>query len=429
MRTTIGIAGSGIVLAGALLGTPRVATASPESELLVAKGEVAYHQGRYGEARALFEQAVAADGNDADAHHGLGRTFVALEQWEAAVDAFERALALRPGFARARDALAEARAGAGLAAEPARPRPERAEQEEERAPELADRRARTRKRWEIHASTGVLYDTNVTLAPGGRERLGLEERDDVAFILSGGARYDVVARPNALLRLEYDLYQTLHVDVDDFDLLAQRIRGTASYALRPSVWIGIQGGYNRYHLGGDSYLAEPFGMPFLSLLEGGWGLTQVTYRHGDDTYFSTPFNDVRDGPSDAVGASQTFYWGERYLTVGYQHEQQNPTPTAGNDFQLVSNQGYVQLGFPAWWQTALDFVYLYRYDDYMRPNSEAGFRRSRLDNGNYFYASMRRPLTEHVSVGVVYTGTWNVSNIELFDYDRNVVTGLLEVSY
>src|SRR5215470_9685013 len=92
----------GVLVPGRLL-------ASEQSEQLVAKGYVAYDAGRYGEARDLFAQAVAADGRDADARYALGLALAKLERWANAAGAFAWALALRPDFDAARVALDDAR--------------------------------------------------------------------------------------------------------------------------------------------------------------------------------------------------------------------------------------------------------------------------------------------------------------------------------
>jgi tetratricopeptide (TPR) repeat protein len=401
------------------------ASASDRSQVLVAKGEVAYHAGRLDEARSLFEQAVQEDAKDVDARYALGLTFSRLGRWEEAAGSFQQALTIDPANVQARRALevaeqgggGEIETGAGAAVE---------------TPEA--------KAWEIHASTGVQYDSNVVLAPRGHTRGAVNDRGDVAFIISGGGRYDILNTSRWLARLEYDLYQTLHPNIDDFDFRSHRPRGTLSYALRPDLWLGAQTGYNHYTLGSDSYEGEYFAMPFLSLLEGAWGMSQLTYRYGDGTYFSPPFDDLRDGHTHAIGPSQTFYFdgGARYLTLGYQFDVENPRASVGpanpagivgNDFEMHAQQGYVGLGFPAWWQTTVDLMYLYRYDDYDDKNSQAGFRRSRADNEHHMYASVRKPINQYLSFALAYYGTVNTSNIAIFDYRRNVVAGVLQVSY
>ena len=392
---------------------PAPSLASEESRRLVTTGYVAYDAGRYDEARDLFAQAVAADGTDAEARYALGRALAKLGRWAEAAGAFAWALARRPGFDQARVALDDARLQVQRSAEA----------------EAVRARESGAKPWEIHATTGIEYDSNVTLAPDLQAVSGGKSRRDMAFVLAAGGSYDALRRQNALVRLEYDFYQTVHPRVGDFDFESHNVRGTASYELHPALWAGVQGGYEHYLLGSESYLSEPFVIPFLSLLERGWGLTQLTYRHGQETFLSQPFHDVRDGPIDDLGLAQTLYLGPRRLTLGYQFESERPTRSAGNDYRLRSNGGYVAVGLPAWWLTAIDVMYLYRADHYTDLNSFTGFTKRRQDSVHYLYAAVSRPIAQHVSATIAYYGTFNGSNIELFDYQRSVVSTFLTFTF
>jgi hypothetical protein len=402
------------------------AVASERSQVLVAKGELAYHRGQPAEARALLEQAVAADPADAVAHLTLGQVLLAAGDRDAAAGAFARAAELDPELKAARRGLLQAREAAPLASTEGE-RPSGTVGEIGR---IASVRSEVARRWGLTLTTGLQYDSNVTLEPHNQAAAGLGDKDDGAFVLSGGGHFDVVSRPDLLFRLEYDLYQTLHFDLDDYDFRSQRIQGTVSHAVHPGVWVGLQGGYNHYTLGPHSYLGEPFVMPFLSVLEGGWGLTQVNYRHGDSTYFSSPFNGVRDGPSESAGIRQdVFLPSNRYVTGGYQFTNEDPSSSSGDDYQSNGNELYIGGGLPLLWAVYLDVQYLYRNEDYGHRNSFVGFRKSRQDDGHFFYAGVSRPILPHVSVAVVYYGTINDSNVPVFDYQRHVVGTLLQVTY
>jgi len=414
-----------------------VGAASERSQILVAKGELAYHRGQPEDARALMEQAIAADPEDATAHLALGQILLALDDRDGAAGAFERASTLRPDLAEARRGLERARSAAPLTSTEA----ERLTGTVGEIGRLASVRRDAAKRWGLTFTAGLQYDSNVTLEPHNKTAQTTKDRkgqpffgskDDGAFILSGGGHFDVVDRPDLLFRLEYDLYQTLHMNLQDYDFRSQRIQGTVSYALRPEIWVGVQGGYNHYNLGPHSYLGEPFVMPFVSLLEGSWGLTQINYRHGDSTYFSGGFNDLRDGPTESAGVRQDlFFTGQRYVSGGYQFTSEDPTRSIGNDWVLAANELFIGGGMPLWLGAYADLQYLYRNDDYAKSNSLANpqFSKTRQDDGHYFYASISRPIVPHVSVAIVYYGTINDSNVQLFEYQRHVVATVLQVTY
>jgi len=414
--------------------------ASERSELLTAKGEVAYAQGRADEAVRLLEQAVAVDPDDSLAQNSLGQVLLALGRRDEAVTAFGRALALDPtlraaqiGMQRARGEVSPASGFSAVGGTVG---------ELGRLPSLQN--DWTTKPWGFSVTTGFEYDSNVRVLPGGQAAaaLGDPDKNDVAWVAAFGAQYNLVERSNFLLRGEYDIYQNLHLDISDFDFRAQQPRLTASYGVTPSLWVGTQGGYNYYSLGEDTYQGEPYVMPFVSYLEGTWGMTQLLYRWGQNTFFSAPFTGVRSGPDQTVNVNQTFYLPQsRYLTVGYQWYNENPNestcsqglpcPAFGNDWQFSSNQAYLGVGSPIPFGAYVDFLYLFRSDDYKYPSSYATpkFSKARQDYGNYLYVGITRPITEHIAFAVTYYGTFNPSNIPLFQYNRNVVSTLLQVTY
>jgi hypothetical protein len=434
--------GVGCLGGAALVLLATAGHASERSQILLAKGELAYARGERTEARAFLEQAVAADPSDALAYLALGETRLALGDTDGATQAFERARALRPDLDAAREGLERARGTSTTAT-----KTERLSGTVGEIGRLASMRQEQGRRWGLTLTTGLQYDSNVNLAPhnfppAGFARLplagrlpltGFDRKDDGAFVLSGGGHFDVVDRPDFLFRLEYDLYQTLHMNEHAWDFRSQRIQGTISHALRPDLWIGVQGGYNHYTLGPHSYLGEPFVMPFVSLLEGRWGLTQVNYRHSDTTYFSV-FHELRDGPIESAGIRQDlFFAGQRYLSGGYQFTSEDPTRSIGNDWTSYANELYIGGGLPLWWGFYFDGQYLYRNEDYAHLNSYAllfeGVLKKRQDDGHYFYASLSHAIVPHVSVAIVYYGTINNSNVALFEYQRHVVATLLQVTY
>ena len=134
-------------------------------------------------------------------------------------------------------------------------------------------------------------------------------RNDGAITLGAGGSVYVVDSDRAQVSLEYDLYQSLHFQLDSYDLRSNRVLANGGWALLPELWLGTQVGFEHYAFGGPAYSREPFVTPFVSYTQGNWGLTQLLYRHGNSTYLQQPFEGIRNGPTDVATLSQTFYWG------------------------------------------------------------------------------------------------------------------------
>ncbi len=125
-------------LAAVALGLllPAVAAASQQSELIYSRGLVEFHAQRYTDALRLFEQAVAADPNDAYALYYRGVTRGRLRDFEGAVVDLRAALERQPALKEGTLELGVALVESGHYTE-AKPWLEQAEQVPELAPEAA----------------------------------------------------------------------------------------------------------------------------------------------------------------------------------------------------------------------------------------------------------------------------------------------------
>ncbi len=437
-RRLIALGSALVVLALA----PGVARASERSELLVARARAAYNAGRFEDARRDFADAAAADPRDAAAAYGLGRALVRLGRLEEAGRAFEQALASKPDFAEAKRELGLVSLRLGQSALEAGDTVEATrllDRAVAMSPGLATSTralttlARTRgerpssvvapgKQWGFYAGTGVGYDSNVKLDPHGA--------GTGFFTLDLGGHYDPLRRGDAMLRLQYDFYQTLNTDAGSFDFRANEVGGTGAYAIRPWLWANLQALYGHYALGSSAYMQEPIITPYLTLLEPPWGQTQGMFRFEYRNYLAQPFRDIRDGPDYTAGVNQFLFRDpEHYLTLGFQFENEQPRSMAGNDFRQRAYQVHAGIYFPAWWQTSVALTYLFQYDDYPELNSFVAFRTNRVDHEHVFFAEVSRVLSPHLNLALTYYGTINNSNIPVFQYRRSVVLAQLQVVY
>jgi len=173
-------------------------------------------------------------------------------------------------------------------------------------------------------------------------------------------------------------------------------------------------------------------MPYVSVVESNRGATQFAFRYDGQDFLGQPFGGFpynRDGNLYSAGVTQILFFFDRRLaaTVGYSYEKEAPYTASGNDFAHHTHQGRIGLRFPGWWRTLVDVDYVYRYDDYTKPNSAADFRKTRLDNGNYLSTYVRRTIIDHLDAVLSYYVTLNGSNIGVYDYNRQVVS--LELRY
>jgi tetratricopeptide (TPR) repeat protein len=105
----------------AALGTCRrlLGLAPKLADVAAFAGTIAMELGEVDDAIALYEQAVAAKRDFAEAHYNLGNALMHVGRTDAAVDAYRRAAKLRPGFVPVHNNLGSALQKLGRASEAA----------------------------------------------------------------------------------------------------------------------------------------------------------------------------------------------------------------------------------------------------------------------------------------------------------------------
>jgi len=73
-----------------------------DAYLYTIRGEIEFALGRYQDAALSFFAVTHSESDNADAHYNLALALQRSDRWDASCQAFERALALDPGHARAR---------------------------------------------------------------------------------------------------------------------------------------------------------------------------------------------------------------------------------------------------------------------------------------------------------------------------------------
>ncbi len=284
--------------------------------------------------------------------------------------------------------------------------------------------------WVLHGTVGFAYDSNVVLAPDDaaiKDSRSISRESDGRAVVAFGGRYRLLDTASVVGNLSYDLSQSVHFRLTDFDLQGHRVR--LDVATRPArLQYGLTGLYDFYALDYRSFFHEGIGTPWATLFEGQVSATQVYYSFRSRDFFREPFDPFRDSFNQAVGLRQFFLLGEvgRVLSIGYQLDDEDPISTSGNDFEYVGHQfdANVAFGLRDWTRGVVG--YLLRFEDYQFRNSRTGtgprFGVRRHDKEHQLVVHFDRPLVPHLSANLEYFGTLNDSNIPAFEYDRHVVS-------
>jgi tetratricopeptide (TPR) repeat protein len=285
------------------------------------------------------------------------------------------------------------------------------------------------KRWAVYGDVGFGYDSNVVLAPDDstiEDTRGIDRSSDGRTVLAFGGRYRVYDSERVDATLSYDLHQSLYFQIDDFDLQGHRLRADVRSLLLP-VQLGLSGTYDYYLLDFSGFFQQGTVVPWATLFEGRVAATQVYYRFRVQDFVDDVFDPYRDSFNHAVGLRQHFLLGasDRFVSVGYQYDDENPISKNGDDFQYAGHQFDARFHFSLLDWARGETGYLFRLEDYEFRNSRGGPppNERRDDREHQLVFHLERPLTPYLLLQAEYLGRINDSNLDEFEYDRHVVSG------
>ncbi len=290
------------------------------------------------------------------------------------------------------------------------------------------------KAWTVYGGLGIAYDSNVKLAPNNntiKQSRNYGSEDVGRLVIQFGGAYRVLDTERFVGTLAYDGYQGVNFGETDYDISSHRFTG--NFSTRADRWyqVGVSSFYNYYGRDYQSFFHEGSLVPWVAFYEGELTATQLYYRLRGRDYTRNPFDSrenlgvVRDAINNALGVRQLFLLGavDRVFSVGYQWSDNDPLSSeGGTDFAYMAHQFEFQLDAAVmdWFDASLG--YTVAIGDYEHPNSRTGYVYGRNDVEHQFVIHLERPVMDHLTVVVDYFGVLNHSNLDEFEYDRNIVS-------
>ena len=309
---------------------------------------------------------------------------------------------------------------------------------------------------EVYGALAFQYDSNVVIAPSNeavKQTFGVSRQSDGDMAINVGGTYVPWRADRLELRLGYDFYQSLYFDLTQFDLQdhgpSLQLAGDLG-----RVRFGLLGRYDYYLLESTSFLQQATAFPWVTILDGEIGRTELYYRMRRRDFKEAAFW-PSDGFNHAAGVRQFFYLdsADRYLSVGYQFDSQvqvvsgrlgaNGSPsTPGNLFTFAKGLGYngneanADVGWLFPRDVSAEVSYAYRHEQYAEESAQSaepdfisppGNRR--VDREHLIAAALRKGLTDSLTVTAAFLADINKSNDSRFEYERYVGSLGLELRY
>ncbi len=405
---------------------------------------------RYDEALAQFQLAEEHQAANSDTQFYLGYTYYQLKQYRKAPLYFQRALELEPSlagtaeyyrglafYATERDRLARASFERAVHTDPAAPLAGQAQ----RYLKAIERRKHQPRLFRLRGNIGLEYDDNVVLEPND-DVLEFGEKRDGRMVFSLGAKLMPVRQRDWQLGATYDLFQSVHFNLGDFNVQSHTL---GVFTRHPFGRFTLRGevNYNVTLLDLD-YLSDGFTLqPSLVVRQTDTLfaeiLTSLTVTRYDDNIAESEDPDVRgrDGYLVRVGLRQTLQFNQKKSSVnlGYQYEGSR---NDGTDWEYDSHNLTLGLYTPLWRAIALYLDGAYHYRDYLHVNSydqdilgvlTAADQRERRDDRFVGSVALVRGIGSSLTLSLSYVYTRNRSNLDFFDYRRNVISMQLTGRY
>ena len=405
-------------------------------------------QGQYREALEALGQAEQLDPKNPLVYFYQGLVAHELKSFDQAPELFSRAMALSP------DLTPSARYYTGMSYYQ-RGLIDRAQKEFEAAiasgepeSELA-RSARAvlqqqtavpkgPKQWDLNLSTSAQYDSNVVLLPIGTQppggATGISQKDDFRTAIYARGEYRPIQTDTWTAGVTYGYYQSFHQKLTAFDVQNHSPSVFVQRQIGP-VQARLQYAFDYVRVGQAPYLYAHAIQPIFTIAEGNSHFTQLQFRYQNKDFQDDRFagNSFRDGKNWLGGVTQYAYFlnGTGHVRLGYTFDMDRtgggdptvatPGVPSNADWAYKAHRLSLGLGVPEIWTLKPAFALDYYRQQYDNPNSlSANGTTVRRDTVLFFTASIGRPITDWLSITAEYNYTRDQSNIQFFDYSRNI---------
>ncbi len=460
------LAGAMAILGGVLFSV-RVVKATQYPELILSQGIEEMGKGEYEKALEKFKRAAEAEPRDPEVYYYLGVAYSRLKAYPSAITAFKRVLELDPKNRRVQYELGIAyflsgdhqRAAGSLKKaqkdDPSNPMvllylgaaymslgrdKEAAEAlraciEMNPTPEVVamarvylDKipvREKPKKRLTLSATLSFQYDDNVILRPEGLTTAEfIADESDYRGVGFFWGEYQFLDGAPWLGGFQYSFYQSIHTRLHDFDLTnnAGGLYGGYRSKLKEFPY-KLQADYEYQYtlLDSERYLERHSGILNLNFVESPSLLTRLTYRGQEKNFHNQPLlgpADDRDAFNHRAGLTQYLFFSEktRHIQGGYFFDQDDADGSNWDyEGHLVSGGFFTPLIYGV--RLRLKTEYYWQNFD----NTHMTFLKKREDREWTQHVSLDRDFGKYLNISAYYVYQDHESNLDVFEYDRNIV--------
>lgn len=300
------------------------------------------------------------------------------------------------------------------------------------------------RRFRVDAYAGIEYDDNVTLE-NAENTIAASGRDDFRWVWGAGASLHALRTERARLTVGYRYDQTSHTDLGNFDVLGNTVFASGVYALRDDLVLRLDGIFgNTLQDLGNELIGGSIRPNLIYSLGPKRGavraFAQVEFSEYDEVPSALQSPWERDAITTSVGAEYFLprALDESWIAVsGAWSHSRTQARSLGEfdgdfDYDAWRLRAATALTLPC--DVRLDLDASYTHDRYHNDNYAyhvatgfTGFRKRRDDIMSGRIA-LSREIVGPVRLEIYWRGARRVSNVDVFDYDKQVAGAVLRVA-
>jgi len=376
------------------------------SNAYLGKGICLYKLGRYNEALELLEQAIKLKPDYGEAFFYKGLIYFNQKNYVSCYQNLQKCIQLNPDFTStcsyyievAKKHIAKSR---------------------EAKKSLSEFDLKTiPKKWEFFFTLGGEYDDNVILQPEKEPLPGAISRKEDFRSLSQ-LRIDYKKHlEEGQFALASSFYHLAHHELSEYDLLGGSI--SIAYLMNGSkLNPSIEYGYDYYVVGGDQYLDKHSISPSLTIATGKNINTQLYCLFEKTNFFPYPVDkeDDRDSLSGTFG-SRIFIQGKNNRTVNIETAYK-VNKADGSNWDYQSPMVSAQFKTPFIFKNS-NFSFLIMSEWLLFDHVNTLFNKTRNDTRIAISGTISFHLNKNWDLIMTFTNIRNMSNLEAYDYKRNI---------
>lgn len=278
-------------------------------------------------------------------------------------------------------------------------------------------REKALKPYVIYAKLGYRYDDNVTFEPLNEDLFTND--DDFLTSIDFAGQYHFVNKPDWKLTAGYYHYQTIHNQLDEYDLVESAPNLNVRYQWDPLIF-GLSYLYEYYWLDYERYLRRHHLIPNIIWNVNKQFSTRIKYKYYDNEHFQENKYDG-DNHEISLGFDYThLIYEKEIILVGEIGYEDNNATGLEEYYERIKVRGGIYFMGP--WQ--LRFRLTARYEDKEYDSRVTTDDNNTIREDNKFIGSFlmsHRFYYDFLNIQAEYEYIKNDSNDSFYDYEKNSI--------